>query len=204
MRTWLAERLKASGKSQAALARHLRRGNDWVSLLLNRKRKLTFDDAVKIAGFIGVQLPGSVPNNSHSTFTVSGVPVRGVAMEHIWREGGLGPAGGSIAGLMDSEFPLDIQYGLLVDEQHQAPGVASEYVLCVPIAKLTRPIQKNDLLHCERTKSGLTLTVLRRVVQGSGKSAKLGPRTGNGRPSEAIAEYDVKGIVIGRTERFVI
>jgi hypothetical protein len=48
-RTWVKEKLEASGKSQSALAHHLGRGNDWVSLLLNCKRRLMYDDAVEIA-----------------------------------------------------------------------------------------------------------------------------------------------------------
>ena len=60
IRTWLKLELEKSGKTQLALARHLKRGPDWVSLLLSAKRKLTYDDAVAIARFIPVNLPGPV------------------------------------------------------------------------------------------------------------------------------------------------
>jgi hypothetical protein len=79
---WLKQALKRSGKSQASLARYMRRGTDWVSLALNGKRKITYEDAVAMADFIGEQLPGC-----SLTPVVSGmVPVIGIAAEGVWRE----------------------------------------------------------------------------------------------------------------------
>ncbi len=76
-------------------------------------------------------------------------------------------------------------------------------MLCVPIAKIHRPLKKSDLLHCERTRSGLTQTVLRRVSSVTGKSVRVTRRDGTG-TSEPLSDYEIKGFVIGRTERFVI
>ena len=201
-RAWLKRELKKSGKTQAGLARHLKRGKDSVSLLLSGQRRLTHDDAVLIAGFIGVQLPGPI-EPAVTAVELIGVPVKGVAMEQMWREGVVKPAMNVVAGVIDSTYPLEVQYGLLVDEPDRPPEIASECVLCVPIAKLQRPLRKNDLLHCERTRSVLTQTVLRRVASVNGKACRVSPRGTNG-PTEPIADYDVKGIVIGRTERFVV
>ncbi len=79
---WLKEALKRSGKSKASLARHLKRDPSWVTLALNGKRRVTYDDAVAMADFIGDGLPDcSLPP------VVSGmVPVIGIVEEGVWRE----------------------------------------------------------------------------------------------------------------------
>ena len=205
IRTWLKNELKKTGKSQAELARHLRREDAWLSRILNGTRKLEYDYAVAIADFIGVNLPGSVvPTATVRSTALAGVPIKGVVMEQIWREGTAALGGRtSVAGVLDSEYPIEMQYALSVDDVDRPPGIASECVLCVPIAKIQRPIRKNDLIHCERTRSGLTQTVLRRVGAGNGKSMKVTRRNGKGTP-ELLADYEVKGLVIGRTQLFVV
>ena len=60
IRVWLKLELEKSGKTQARLADHLKRDKGWVSLLFSCRRDLKYHDAVAIARFIGVSLPGPV------------------------------------------------------------------------------------------------------------------------------------------------
>jgi transcriptional regulator with XRE-family HTH domain len=203
LRIWLRDALKRSGKSQAALARHLGLGHpSQVTAILNGKRRIQVHELQLISSFVGEDPPNlPVPAVSSVAETLFGVPVKGVAMEALWREGPARLPSMRVSGVIGSEFPIEVQYALHVDDPARPPDIAAEYVICVPIAKLQRQLKKNDLLHCERQRDGLQQTVLRRITSGYGKSLRVTQRDGSG-AEEPLSEYEVKGVVIGRTERF--
>ena len=64
-----------------------------------------------------------------------------------------------------------------------------------------RPFRNGDFVHCERTKFGLTQTVIRRIVSVTGQVIRVAQRDGSG-ATEALSDYEAKGIVIGRSERY--
>jgi transcriptional regulator with XRE-family HTH domain len=205
LRTWLREALKRTGKSQAALARHLGfRHPSQVTAILKGERRIQVDELQLIASFLGEDPPSlsrTAPTVHTRAESPAGAPVEGVAMEGMWREGPAKTLIKRVTAVMGSDYPIEIQYALQIDDPERSPDIASEHVLCVPVAKIQRPLRKNDLLHCERTKIGLTQTVLRRVVSGAGKTLRVAQRDGRG-ATEALSDYEVKGLVIGRTERF--
>lgn len=202
--TWLTATLAAERKSQRALARHLKMDPSSVNLMFKGKRRVQLDEYLKIIDFVGKEPPPQfrLPGISRRAENVTTAPVKGIAMERTWREDGAVPAGRQVAAVLGSEYPTGIQYALEVDDPERPEGVASEYVLCVPVNHMHRPIRIGDLLHCERKRSDLSQIVLRRVVLANDKRTLVVDR-GETMEPEPLSNYAVIGFVIGRTERYV-
>jgi len=201
--TWLAATLKAERKSQRALARHLKIDPSSVTFMLKGKRRIQVEEWQKIFEFLGKEPPSQfpLPKISRRAESVATAPVKGIAMERTWREEGVLTVGRRVSAVLGSEYPTTIQYALEVDDPERPDGVASEYVLCVPVSEMHRPMRVGDLLHCERKRGDLIQIVLRRIVSLNDKRTLVTDR-GETTPPEPLSNYTVVGLVIGRTERY--
>lgn len=115
--TWIRDALRRHGKTQAALSRHLGFAHpSTVNFILTGKRRVQVPELALIAEFLGED-PPNFPVTAMSTLTKSAgsVPVKGVAMEGVWREGQANTSK-RVSAVIGSGYPVEVQYALLIDE----------------------------------------------------------------------------------------
>jgi hypothetical protein len=200
---WLDQALKNQNKSRAALGRAIGVDPGSVTRIFQGRRRIQVDEWKKIISWLGKQPPSfPLPDLTGGITMGESIPVVGVIMERVWQEGARRqPKRKEVAAIPSADYPPSEQYALEVDEESRTVGTSAEFVVCVPFEKMRRKIRDGDRLHCERHRDGLTQVVLRRAVLKSGSGFHLvGPNDADTTP---IDDFEIKGLVIGRQERYV-
>ena len=206
---WLKDGLAQKGKSQQGLAKHMGVSAPVVSRMVSGQREIRGTEIQQIASYLGT-LP---PTGGREAVSVTGrtaqLPVVGVACEGVWRDSvSFAPSAlsQSIPALPHPLFQNEIQYAVEVNGLSRKPGVAGDFVICVPIGSLDRNLRANDIVHCkfERT-GGLFQEIVRCVVNVSSQTIELAALDQSASlPNIECATAEIRGLVISRVQTFII
>ena len=186
----ILETLKAQGKSQSALARHLGKDPAQVTRLLKPKRtgdgkptkksaELTLREMQQIFQFLGLELSREMLV-SRKKVSVKLAPVRGMVAHGVWREREMLVKTNrrDIPFLAVPEFDELEQYAYQVIDRHAEQFVPPDaYILCVQFSEARTQPKRNDIVVIERQSAFsaatrnviMTERALRKVLIEDGK-----------------------------------
>ena len=158
---WLKEAIDKSGRSQREVAAHFGIDPSAVNRMIKGLRKVTVDEMLRIASFLGVDPPfGSIDTT----------PTVHVAVTHevaagVWREGGemlldqtLVPA------VPEPRYKAMSQRAVKVTGADFARTIApGQFAIYVPLKELRRPPLDGEIVFISRTRNDLVEFTLRRV-----------------------------------------
>lgn len=184
------------GKSQAALARHLKLHPSQVTKLLQGRRTLAVNEKAKIIDFFHEEL---APSGLRSVGQLGGVIVIGRLGDHIWEvdDKTVRPADRRV-GSPAIDYPIDEQSAYeLAASSRDGDFKDRDFVYTVPFENYrTRPMP-DDIVVVRRRQSGLTSFSLQRAVP-SGNGTVLKPvLEGSDKVAAAKGTDQIVGLVIG-------
>ena len=172
---WIKDGLAASGKSQAALARHLEVAPARISELLHGKRKLQLNEVRSIQAFLGVTVPIGL---SPAPPTSYGVKFMGSVGSSQWHESDtvFTDPRAFIAPYLDPRYPTESQSIFRIDApSHDGRLTEGDYVTVVPFGQFRSDPIAEDLIVCGRKKQNLKQFVLREAKRSTKGDVHLEP-----------------------------
>lgn len=158
--SWIKDGLEKTGKSQAALARHLGLSRSRITEILKGRRRVQLDEVKKIETFLNLPAPTGITPAPQP----KGVRFMGLIDAHQWQEGrNIQPESQSfIAAHLDERYPPELQVHFRVGSQSKSKRITDgDYVIAVPFDRFrSAPIAK-DLVIYKRCRGQLRQYVIR-------------------------------------------